>query len=182
VAAVRGGIALIEADLETRKSDDCQPGQILTTLNRVVYDSAQAQLAMTAQCAIIDRDTGEYTLASAGHPNAFSIPREGASLQSIPLMGVRLGEKRNLTEGFQEATGTLGVNEKLVFYTDGLQELGPDEKLLDKKGVVRFFKAMPKSSPLEMIQEVETKLIPLNEGRPLRDDITLVIVERLAHA
>ena len=70
----------------------------------------------------------------------------------------------------------------MILYTDGLQELGSEEKPLDKKGVTRFFRTVTQNSPLDIIQQVHEKLIPLNEGVPLRDDITLVIVERAAHA
>ena len=182
VAAVRGGIALIEAGLETSGPEECDPSRILRTLNRVVYDSAQAQLSMTAQCVVIDRDTGEYSMANAAHPNAFYVQKSDHSLQSLSLSGVRLGETRNMVEILQQAKGVLQTEEKMILYTDGLQELGSEEKPLDKKGVTRFFRTVTQNSPLDIIQQVHEKLIPLNEGVPLRDDITLVIVERAAHA
>ena len=182
VAATRGGIALIESELEKLSPDQINPAQILKTLNRVVFDSAQAKLGMTALCFVIDKASGDFTIASAAHQAPYYVKRESNEVELLSSPGAVLGTKREYSETFNELTGTLLPTERIVLSTDGIQDLGPEEKMLGRKGIFKFFKSNALTNSDDLIQKVESELIPQNGGIPLRDDITVVILERTAHA
>ena len=137
---------------------------------------------MTALCVIVDRNTGEYAMSSAAHQPSYLLQPETEAIRTFILAGNRLGETRDLDAPFMEIKGTLALGEKIVFFTDGLQDLGPDEKLLNKKGVHKFLKENIKTDTKETIAKVESELLPLNVGLPLRDDVTIVILERIQNA
>ena len=183
VAATRGGVAQLEAELEKSGIEGLSPADILKTLNRIVFDSTQGQLAMTALCLMINRETGFYTIASAAHQPTYLVQTELKQVKTLPCPGSRLGETRNFEGTFKEISGTLALHDKLILSTDGIQDLGKsDEDLLGKMGVLRFFKAIPEKTPEAIVDAVKTELIPLNAGKPFRDDITVVVLERRENA
>lgn len=94
------------------------PGETLAQLNRLLMKES-GELMATALYLLLDRDTGELWFASAGHPPALVIPREGEPRyleggRSVPLGTTDLA--------YPEGTARIERGSTVLLYTDGLVE------------------------------------------------------------
>ena len=96
------------------------PGVVLSLLNEFALKSESPRLA-TATLAVLNSESGEIELASAGHPAPLmSVGQTQAT--SVPLTtGPPLGVHRYT---YPVVTSTLQPGARLVFYTDGLIDVG----------------------------------------------------------
>ena len=179
VATTKGYLSMLQEQVDQKGEITMSASDMLRVLNRVVYDATRSELNMTAQCVLIDFYTGDFTVASAGHNAAYVMNSNSGKIESVNGGGPRLGEALQMQEDLTEGSGTLGKEgHKLILYTDGIQDLGPEEKQLGRKGFKKFLQSKLTKSGEEIIAGAELELIPLNEGRPLLDDITLIVIER----
>ncbi len=175
VATTKGYLSMLQADIEKNNGFLLSPGQMLQALNRVVYDMSNSGLNMTALCILIDRKTGVFKMATAGHNPVYQIAAE-SKVSTVEGDGARLGEQAAL-ETLVETDGQLGPGEKLVFYTDGVQDIGPSDHPVGRKGFKKFLMQQGGNNSSALVAAVSSDLLPLHENRPLIDDITFVVVE-----
>src|SRR5437588_7595842 len=94
------------------------PGQTLELVDRYVQNMNEPAMA-TAAYAVLEGDTGHLRIASAGHPPPIIVSSEGARVVELtpapPLGSFPYGR-------CPEVELTLGSEEILVLYTDGLIE------------------------------------------------------------
>ena len=98
---------------------ETSPAQTLVRLNRLLAKDDRDLMA-TALCMAIDRDTGEVSLASAGHPPPLVIESGGQARFLEGARSVPLGTADPVS--FTDATARLDPGATLVLYTDGLVE------------------------------------------------------------
>ncbi len=179
VATTRGFLSMLQDRIERDQGRMPPPDDILKSLNVTVFDATRGELNMTAMCMVLDLNTGAYEVSSAGHNAAYII--DGSNeISVIRAEGSRLGETQILTEALQKVEGVLAAHGKIVLYTDGIQDLGPEDHPLGRKGFRTFIQHHVGASAEDLVHAVETELFPLNEGRPLQDDLTFVVLERNA--
>ena len=178
VATTRGFLSMLQ-DRINRDQNMLPPDEILNSLNGVVFDATRSELNMTALCFVLDLDTGNYEISNAGHNAPYKI-EAGNSVNSLHIVGPRLGEGSSLSEPLEIIRGKLEPTDKLVLFTDGVQDVGTIEHPLGRKGFKNFIQNHMTVSSDDLILAVEEKLFPMNEGRPLVDDITFVVIERNA--
>ena len=127
-------------------------------------------------CAIIHLDTGEFELSSAGHNPAFQTKKDG-ELHMLRTKGTRLGERHDLEKLPEPLKGKLEKGDKLIFFTDGVQDIGPADEPIGNKGFKNFISQNQTSSSQTTIEEFESSIYSLHQGRPLLDDVTVVVFE-----
>ncbi|MFF4582470.1 SpoIIE family protein phosphatase [Streptomyces sp. NPDC001373] len=158
----------------------CTPSGLMTALDSFVGDLA-GQL-VTCVYLIVDRDTGDVTLCSAGHPPVLVRPPDGPTRRLPAPIGVPLGVNDASGGGvpFEEATHALPPGSLLVLYTDGLVERpGTDiEARIDV--LARTVDRAPKDAPADpelLDQEADRvvgTLIPDMSAHD--DDVTLLLI------
>jgi anti-sigma regulatory factor (Ser/Thr protein kinase) len=94
------------------------PAEVMARVNRLVMSGEEEAMA-TALYLVLDRETGEVTFASAGHPPPLVLTPDGTTFleggRAVPLGAVDPGV-------FSEAVATLPRDAALLLYTDGLVE------------------------------------------------------------
>ncbi len=85
----------------------------------------------TAVHVLVNLETGEYEVLSAGHPPALHWSRDGRAWEVEPARGLALGVMRR--PEFHRSTGVVRPGEALAFYTDGVIETR-DRSLTDGIG------------------------------------------------
>ncbi|MBC8523648.1 serine/threonine-protein phosphatase [PVC group bacterium] len=105
----------------THEGEFTEPCKVLKVLNEALLDrnGTNARFA-TAIYGIIDCKTRSLTLAGAGHPPALWIQSNNKTTlldSKGPLLGVFTDES------FVQETVTLGDNDRVVFYSDGFEEV-----------------------------------------------------------
>ena len=98
---------------------ETSPAQTLVRLNRLLAKDGRDLMA-TALCLAIDRDTGEVSFSSAGHPPPLVISNGGEVRYLEEGGSVPLGTADPVA--FRDATARLESGATLVLYTDGLVE------------------------------------------------------------
>ena len=100
------------------------PNQVLERLNSRLYDMLSAPGAfITAVYVLLDLHSGRGWLASAGHTPCVLNPAKGS-----PLMLERTGPALGLEPGagYDEHEFTLTDGDRMMLYTDGVLDGGPD--------------------------------------------------------
>jgi PAS domain S-box-containing protein len=97
---------------------ETSPSEVMARVNRLVM-SGEDDVMATVLYLVLDRETGDVTFASAGHPPPLVLSPDGARFleggRAVPIGAVELGT-------FREASATLPADASLLLYTDGLVE------------------------------------------------------------
>lgn len=133
---------------------------------------------VTAVYAAIDLQTFEMRLARGGHPYPVVVTRDG-ELRELRPDGALLGV-HDLPADFQEVTHTLAPGEKLVLYTDGLEEvlLVPSTGQSDETQFSPLFREIGHLRADRMIEALRSSLDRMQGSLHQADDMTIVVVER----
>jgi PAS domain S-box-containing protein len=108
---------------------EASPAEVVARINRLVTSGVEEAMA-TVLYLVLDRETGEVTFTSAGHPPPLLVAPDGARFldggRSVPVGAAD-------TAVFREGTALIPPGSSLVLYTDGLVERRdvPLERRLD---------------------------------------------------
>ena len=150
--------------------------QLLGAANRLLCETATAGQYATLVCGRSGSD-GEVEIASAGHlPVWVGCP---AGLRTIPATGMPLGLFCSSTYTTQKFRA--GAGETVIVYTDGLSE-ARDAHGNEYGGerVGEFLAARHQLAPEKLLAAFLEDLRQFSDGRPLTDDLTLMVLRREA--
>lgn len=104
-----------------KNTDD--PGEIMTIVNHELSANLPVESFVTMFCCLIDSETGEIRYSNAGHPKPFIIGRDRVVelSENDPFLGPINDMK------YTSYTTTLGKDEILFIYTDGLLDIIDEE-------------------------------------------------------
>ncbi len=166
LSGVRSCLYLLEEHLAT-------PVKVLARLSPMVRRTTDRRMYVTLLAAVLDREAGTLTVASAGH---LPLLRRGSGgWEEVGKGAPPLGTFRDAR--FEEDARPLAPGDLLVLYTDGLieardaagREYGQDRLLraLDRAG--------ERSRPAEIREAVLGDLALFRGDAESEDDVTLVI-------
>lgn len=171
------------------------PGEVLTRLNADLLKSRrQSPRFGTAIYGVIDTTTMQVQVAAAGHPFPLLV-RAGGKVETIQADGALLGVFPD--EVYADATFTLGPDETLLLYSDGVEtafanplveRLGPRKKRAPEPPHVTHLRTIRWPSTEAGVTLADSmadlgRLIDLQDGSLHQaDDITTVAVRRLARS
>jgi len=108
---------------------ESSPAEVMARVNRLATGGAEDSVIGTVLLLMLDRETGELTYTSAGHPPPLVLGPDGPLFleegRSMPIGAVDAAS-------FREGTATLAPGSTLLLYTDGLVErrdVSLDERL-----------------------------------------------------
>jgi serine phosphatase RsbU (regulator of sigma subunit) len=179
VATTRGCISMIQDQVDRAGEIQMRPKEILRLMNRVVFEATRGEMNMTTVCFVLDLDTGEYKFSSAGHNPSYYVHSETATVRSMNAAGSRLGDSFEMEGDLDEVSGRFEkIGDKIVLFTDGIQDLGSGEQTLGRKGFKKFLQSHSNSTGEKTVDAVIQDLIPMNQGAPLIDDVTFLVIEQ----
>jgi len=147
---------------------DISPAEIVARLNRLVTTGEEGVMA-TVLYLTLDRDTGEVTYASAGHPPPLVLTPDGTRYleggRSMPVGAAALAT-------FREESTTLPPDATLLLYTDGLVERR-DTSLDERFGALAAAAAASADDLEQLCDEVLERVL---EGVEPSDDVALLAV------
>ncbi|HEV3129090.1 MAG TPA: SpoIIE family protein phosphatase [Solirubrobacteraceae bacterium] len=150
------------------------PAKLLDATNRTLFaDLVNAELFITAFCAVYDPRQRKLEFANAGHNHPLLRRASDGSVQELDTDGVTLGILED--GGYEEASTELGPGDLLLLYTDGVVEAADPEQ--DQFGDERLSELLAGSdgaTPAELIDSVLEAVEGHTDGQPQRDDVTLV--------
>ncbi|MCE1203063.1 MAG: SpoIIE family protein phosphatase [Holophagaceae bacterium] len=151
------------------------PVEVADRLNAIWCQGHDRRLFLTLAYGTFHPRTGRFQFVRAGHPSAFLRRQDGQVLRLHPRgLGVGLSGSR-FREAIELCEGTLEPGDSLIFYTDGLTEAqAPDDAFYGEDRLESLL-----AQPAEDLQAaILADVVAFGEGRPLADDLTLLLLSR----
>ncbi len=148
-----------------------RPSEALQRVNRALLSGPTTPgMFVTCIYCLLDTKKRTATIASAGHSPAILVGRFG-SIDRIEHTGPALGLYRDAV--FAESKIPLGEQDQLLFYTDGIFDIGGD----DKPSVGSIARTLVTQGEGEHV--LDEVFIELSHGheREDRDDVTMLLLE-----
>ncbi|MFZ0750323.1 MAG: SpoIIE family protein phosphatase [Pyrinomonadaceae bacterium] len=168
--------AAVHAQFDTHGS----LAETISAINRYLVESIPANRFVTLFYADLNPTTGELAFLNAGH-NPPLIGHASGTMEQLAAGGLPLGIMADAD--FREGRTTLNAGDVLVIYSDGVSEaVSPTG---EEFGPTRLYEAVARNldaSAAGIRDRIESALTKFAQGTPAADDITLVIVKRLAEA
>jgi sigma-B regulation protein RsbU (phosphoserine phosphatase) len=168
--------AAVHAQFDTHSS----LAATISSINRYLVESIPANRFVTLFYADLNPKTGELAFLNAGH-NPPLIVHASGTMEQLAAGGLPLGIMADAD--FREGRTTLNAGDVLVIYSDGVSEaVSPTG---EEFGPTRLYEAVARNldaSAAGIRDRIESALTKFAQGTPAADDITLVIVKRLAEA
>ena len=168
--------AAVHAQFDTHNSI----AETISAVNRYLVESIPANRFVTLFYAELNPKSGEIAFLNAGH-NPPLIVRTGGTMEQLAAGGLPLGIMAHAD--FREGRTKLHPGDVLVIYSDGVSEaVSPSG---EEFGPTRLYEAVARNldaSAAGIRDRIESALTKFSQGTPAGDDITMVIVKRLAEA
>jgi serine phosphatase RsbU (regulator of sigma subunit) len=152
------------------------PAQVLRQANVVVYAATPAESFATVLFAMMDRRDGRVVYASAAHPAAALIRKDGDVVVLGPT-GSLLGAFEDAM--FEEAATHMALGDRLFLYTDGLTEARRGNLQYGEERLMGLLAGLGDRAPSAVIDAVlEDVRLFATDG--LRDDLATLAIGRVA--
>jgi len=152
----------------------------IQAVNKYLTESIPPNRFVTLFYAELNPELGRLTFLNAGH-NPPLIVHAGGTMEQLASGGLPLGIMADAE--FREGRTQLLPGDVLVIYSDGVSEaVNPTG---EEFGPTRLYEVVARNldaSASGIRDRIESALTKFCQGTPAADDITLVIVKRLAEA
>jgi sigma-B regulation protein RsbU (phosphoserine phosphatase) len=173
-------MAMMRVLLHTSPEPLLQPGPVLSRLAEQIAQTVPVGRFATACYCVLDPASGALEFCLAGHPPPFIVRRTPSRVEALPLRGgPPLGWPA--PSSFEAGRTVLEPGDTLMLYTDGLTEaMGPGQQMFGE-GPLRATLEDGAALPLVGLRDrVLARLEAHTGGAPLDDDLTLLLLRRLA--
>jgi sigma-B regulation protein RsbU (phosphoserine phosphatase) len=170
-------MAIANATLKTAIDVDPEPLPVATLLNSALYRTGDRRAFMTLFYGVLEPASGRLDFLIAGHPFPI-VRRAGGTVEELGSGGLPLGLRRKAD--LQPLSVTLAPDDVLLLYTDGLPEAvdGPDGEAFGFDRLRRLLATA--GSPAVLHDRILIDFDRHVANEPLADDLTLVVLARLA--
>ncbi|PIE02936.1 MAG: hypothetical protein CSA81_04295 [Acidobacteria bacterium] len=154
------------------------PVELVNGLNEILHGALKSNIFISAFYVLIDLKTGEAECVRAGHCPAIAAWKD-RPCEEIQPKGMALGLTTNaiFSSVISSEKIKLEAGEKLVLYTDGLDEMAAEHELY---GINRLKNTIDNQKHLPATQLKEAILNDVNrfiQSGEQSDDLTLVIIQ-----
>jgi hypothetical protein len=173
-------MAMTRAYLKSSIEPSEGPSEWLKATNRRLANDLKSGMAVTAIVALLDTQSGEVTLASAGHHPAI-LWRAGKTASLNPngiALGLDIGPVFDRT--IEEKRITMQKNDRLVLYTDGVMSAVNDGG--EAYGEARLMESVRKQGAMNsaaFVNFVAGGVDKFLSGEEQDDDITISTLKRM---
>lgn len=154
-------------------ADACPaPSAILRLVGGTLMRQLPEGAFVTASLAFIDPATGEFEIASAGHPAPLVVGERVLALDVVagPPLGI-------MEWDYPEHRFAIGEDEYLLLYTDGLSEARSNGRQFGEEGIVAAATELLQSTPQEIAEHLLDAARRYAKGT-LQDDVAILVARR----
>jgi len=162
--------------LKTAALRDIPPEEILFQVNNTLCPDNDACMFATIACAILNTETGEVELSSAGH-NPPMIYRSGQDFVFVDVpKGIAAGVMEDV--GYDKIALPLKPGDILFLYTDGVTEaMNPEDKIFSEERLQQCLSGVKPSDVENVINRVRAEITTFVREAFQSDDITMLALE-----
>ena len=140
-------------------------------------EDMRAPLFLSCLFARINLNTGELRMANGGHDWPLWVKAAENQVEQVEMPGFVLGMFKEIEP--EETRVTMRPGDCFVFFTDGVTEArNHDGKFYDDDRLEAIIKANATRSAEEIAHSIIESVAAFAGGRPLSDDLTLVVIKR----
>ena len=166
----------IHASVRLLSQTEASLSGLASRINAYLVGATEDNRFVTFAMVRLDADGGLLAV-NAGHCPVLIRRRDGR-VEQIPSCGLPLGILA--TAGYRESSGRLEPGDLLVLFTDGLTEAeNLDEEEFGTQRVEQVVAGLREPNAESACRELLRAVDEHAGGKPLQDDATLVVVERL---
>ncbi len=167
-------MARLTSDLQYYTHLYPEPGEVLTQINKILYERAKRGMFVTLVYMVLDTVKNRIQIANAGHLSPIYSDDKGTQLLGHDnKKGLPLGIIPDVE--YEQETFELQKNSSVTIYTDGVIEAkNTNGDLFDIKRLLKVIETQPNNPDLivkKIINSVDK--FTLSEGRS--DDLTLLV-------
>ncbi len=174
------GMTMARSVLRSQALTNILPADTLRKTNEVIQPDIRRGMFVTMFYAVLDPVAHQLACANAGHNPIFVLRADGQVEEHGPE-GVALGLVPAAQFYTEDSILQVQTGDLVAMYTDGVTEAMNANS--EEYGEDRFKESLQKSAHLPVAQMVEQLVADVRTfiaGAPPHDDITLVLVRRLA--
>ncbi len=149
-------------------------GDVVARVNALLYEATDASKFATLFYAVYVDETRQLTYLNAGHEPPLLVDAARTGARDLSFGTPPVGVFPAIPAG--EQTVELAPGEWLLIFSDGLTEaLDEHEEQFGRERVVQVVLKNPRRSASEMRNAILAEVRSHSSGRPLADDLTLVV-------
>jgi len=154
------------------------PGKILEAVNNQLCENNEAEMFVTVWLGILTISTGHVVYANAGHEFP-AIYRAGGNFELIKERhGFVLGGMEDMH--YKESELTLGFNDCLFVYTDGVPEAtNASNELFGTDRMIDALNIQPSAEPDILLSNTRRAVDEFVQDAPQFDDLTMLAIRYL---
>lgn len=174
-------VMLLTRDIVKQLSRTIQhPGKLLSKVNSELLSGIRKGTFVTMFYGLLDKKTGRFTFASAGHNPLIKVDGQTGKCKLIKTHGFPLGlmSPEKFNQRIETGEMLISDNDWLIQYTDGINEAQNAEN--EEFGMERFTNAIENNvglNPAEMVDRTIKKHRAFVGDTPQYDDITLLVLK-----
>lgn len=169
-------MARLISDLRYYSHIHHRPQAVMQTINDLLYERSQQGMFVTLVYLLLDRLTGELTIANGGHlpPLWFQAQTQRCQLVDHGA-GIPLGILPQIE--LSEHQVQLQPGDQILLYTDGIIEAKNDRGKMFSLDRLRQIFGQPRSHPQSLVDELVQQVQKFSRRVPQHDDITLLAIQ-----
>ena len=136
---------------------------------------------VTAIFAVIDMGKNTCVLYNAGHLPPYKISGDSSELFKIKRHGITLGAMESIEPSNEnnEMEFDFNKNDKLIFYTDGVNEaLNSDKSEYGFEKLESFLNTNAERKPNDLLKKLITDINNFTKDTIQKDDLTILTIGR----
>jgi phosphoserine phosphatase RsbU/P len=166
-------MAVTTSLLKANSRPDRSPAEVITLVNRELYEEASAGVFVTLVYALLDVVTGELEFCSAGHPAPLVASSSGKVRALDRASGPACAILRDFT--FAPQTTRLEAGDTVVFFTDGVTDAKNRAELFFSQDRLEAELSRDAKRPAaQLTSDIIDAVQRFADNREQFDDITLV--------
>ena len=154
------------------------PAEALQRVNALIIPDNRESMFVTAVYGVLSLGNGEFTYANAGHNPPVWKSGAGKKLEFLHRTGPALGIIEDLA--MEQRTITLGLDDLLFLYTDGLTEaFSPEDEIFGDERLQQALNLAKTSSATQVLDALEVAVNKFMDPLPAADDLTMLALKRV---
>ncbi|MBN1449128.1 MAG: SpoIIE family protein phosphatase [Bacteroidetes bacterium] len=153
------------------------PREILSSVNRLIYEGMERNSFITMILALFDLDAGTVTMCRAGHTQPLVALNGDMRFLGSDGMGLGLEPGDIFDRSLEENVHALKPDGLILLYSDGLTEaMDVDMKEFGEERVIDLVRKWSHCSSTELKNHLIEAIVEHRDGAEQNDDITLVVI------
>jgi serine phosphatase RsbU (regulator of sigma subunit) len=161
--------------------DTSNPKEIFNKLNRMIRKTQNRKMFVTAIFAVINTRKSICTLYNAGHLPPYKISGDKNELFKIKRHGITLGAMDEIEPKTDDRVVVFDFkkNDKLLFYTDGVNEaLNANKAEYGFEKLENFLYSNLNKTPAELVKNLVADINNFTQEIIQKDDLTILTIGR----